>query len=421
MFSGIWDQPMVNQVAFHPRPERPKHLGETFGPIRDGTFNVGDGEKCCYRLFLPSEGHLLHAVVYHFHGNAEVCTNAGIKAEFFHHQGAALLSIDYRGYGWSTGTPSLTKLCADADACFAASQAVLDAAGCGSARRIMWGRSIGATCAVHIASTHAGKVHGLIVESGLMSVKRLPMVSALLPTLGQQLLGDKMGALAAGFGGGVLEMLPEPFATLDKMAAVSCPTLVMHGDKDEIVPIQQGIECYEKCASNQKVLKRWAQAGHNDIILHFDHEWSQEVTALLLRTLDFDNPFPAGAIVEAHSLNAAHMNGLRGPVLGPQGERVRVKFPDPHGEKALKPANLTVVEAPPEPQAPPPDPFPAGTLVETHSLKATQMNGLKGVVIGPQGDRLRIQLEEPHGEKALKPANLKVIDKQDGEEEGTST
>ena len=71
--------------------------------------------------------------------------------------------------------------------------------------------------------------------------------------------------------------------------------------------------------------------------------------------------------------------------------------------------------------APPPDPFPAGTLVETHSLKATQMNGLKGVVIGPQGDRLRIQLEEPHGEKALKPANLKVIDKQDGEEEGTST
>ena len=109
------------------------------------------------------------------------------------------------------------------------------------------------------------------------------MVSALLPTLGQQLLGDKMGALAAGFGGGVLEMLPEPFATLDKMAAVSCPTLVMHGDKDEIVPIQQGIECHEKCASNQKVLKRWAQAGHNDIILHFDHEWSP-----LTQTADID-------------------------------------------------------------------------------------------------------------------------------------
>merc|ERR1719428_1197232 len=107
-------------------------MGKTSGPVRDGTFTVGDGQKVCYRFFLPPQGEPLHAVIYHFHGNAELCTDVGYKAGFFQQHSAAVLSIDYRGYGWSTGTPSLTKLCADADACFDGSQEVLDAAGCGS-------------------------------------------------------------------------------------------------------------------------------------------------------------------------------------------------------------------------------------------------------------------------------------------------
>lgn len=39
----------------------------------------------------------------------------------------------------------------------------------------MFGRSIGATCAVHLAAK-SQKVHGLIVDSGLMSIKQLPTV-----------------------------------------------------------------------------------------------------------------------------------------------------------------------------------------------------------------------------------------------------
>lgn len=42
------------------------------------------------------------------------------------------------------------------------------------AKRVMFGRSIGATCAVHLAKSHT--VHGLIVDSGLMSIKQLPTV-----------------------------------------------------------------------------------------------------------------------------------------------------------------------------------------------------------------------------------------------------
>lgn len=44
----------------------------------------------------------------------------------------------------------------------------------------MFGRSIGATCAVHLAAKQSRKVHGLIVDSGLMSIKQLPTVQMLL-------------------------------------------------------------------------------------------------------------------------------------------------------------------------------------------------------------------------------------------------
>ena len=55
------------------------------------------------------------------------------------------------------------------------------------------------------------------------------------------------------------------------------------------------------------------------------------------QALDFQNDFPSGVLVEAHGLSVAEMNGLRGRVLGPQEERLRVHFPEPSGVKAGSP------------------------------------------------------------------------------------
>eukprot|EP01065_Artemidia_motanka_P036606 TRINITY_DN44572_c0_g1_i1.p1 TRINITY_DN44572_c0_g1~~TRINITY_DN44572_c0_g1_i1.p1 ORF type:complete len:255 (+),score=62.10 TRINITY_DN44572_c0_g1_i1:67-831(+) len=55
--------------------------------------------------------------------------------------------------------------------------------------------------------------------------------------------------------------------------------------------------------------------------------------------------FAAGCEVEVFGLKSTELNGLRGTVKGPQGERVGVKLPPPHGSKALKPANLFIVES----------------------------------------------------------------------------
>lgn len=328
---GIWDNPMILNIAFHPRAETPQFLGATTGPIRDGTFDVRGGDKVSYRLYVPAEASAAKAVVYFFHGNAEICTAMDDVAEMLHGVGAALLSIDYRGYAWGTGKPSLLKLCSDAEDCFAASHQVLEAAGLGAARRVVHGRSIGATCAVHLASVEPDKVHGLIVDSGLMSIKQLPMVQMMGPMLFQQ-------------NPGMWQQLPEPFDTLGKLQRVVCPTLVMHGDQDEIVPIAQAVQCNQQVAAKQKKLQPWVSAGHNNVGMLYESQWRTCIKELLEQAAGYSNPFPVGALVEAHSLSAEHMNGQQGTVVGPQGERIRVKFADPTGEKAIKPDNLKLVE-----------------------------------------------------------------------------
>eukprot|EP00927_Polykrikos_kofoidii_P069143 TRINITY_DN64527_c0_g1_i1.p1 TRINITY_DN64527_c0_g1~~TRINITY_DN64527_c0_g1_i1.p1 ORF type:complete len:438 (-),score=56.62 TRINITY_DN64527_c0_g1_i1:157-1308(-) len=381
---------MVTNIAFHPSRSEPRYMGATSGQIRDGVFEVAGGDSVSYRLYLPAGE--VNTVVYFWHGNAEVCTTVDSVKDIFSDCGAAVLSLDYRGYSWGSGQPSLTKLCGDAEACFAASIPVLEQAGCGAAKRVAMGRSIGATCAVHLAARRASKIHGLIVDSGLMSLKGLPMVAS-------------MGPMVLG-GPEAFQSLSEPFDTLGSMAAISCPTLVMHGKNDEIVPFSQGADCHGRCQSQDKTLKAWELATHNDVCVRYAAEWAAAVTELLAKAATFTEPFPAGALVEAHSLSVQAMNGMQGRVLGPQADRYRISFPDPTGEKALKPSNLNILE---EECMDAVDAFPIGATVEAHSLSNDAFNGLKGSVLGPKGDRVSVEFPEPQGTKALKPANLRIV------------
>lgn len=50
-----------------------------------------------------------------------------------------------------------------------------------------------------------------------------------------------------------------------------------------------------------------------------------------------------------------------------------------------------------------------GAVVETSGLSKDELNGLQGVVVRHQGDRVVVDLPAPYGEKALRPVNLRVI------------
>ena len=274
MSGGIWDMPMVSQMVFPARQSPAQFMDAESGSKRDGLIDIGAGIKIGYRAYIDGDSKA-DCVVLHFHGNAEVCGDADDLAPLFHKTGFALVSIDYRGYGWSTGSPGVTHLTGDADA-------VLDfvvggnvpgvAKGC---RVVCWGRSIGALSATHLAASRPGVVHGLVCDSGLMSIAALPMV--------HQLAGSMLGPQA----GQTLAALPDPMAatfgktTLMKARTLCCPALVIHGDRDDIVPSSQGQDCFNQLGSADKTFERYPMAGHNDVIATNGAGWTAAMAKLL--------------------------------------------------------------------------------------------------------------------------------------------
>ena len=83
----------------------------------------------------------------------------------------------------------------------------------------------------------------------------------------------------------------------------------------------------------------WALAA--DPLSDADPEWCWLNKVEEAPETDTSAAFPIGVVVVAHSLltaNGANLNGVLGTVVGFQGDRVRVQFPD--CERALKPMNL---------------------------------------------------------------------------------
>lgn len=122
--------------------------------------------------------------------------------------------------------------------------------------RILYGRSLGAVSAVHLAAlpNASATIRGLIVESGLVDIKGLPMV--------QQMLNMMMGHQASG----MLALLPEPVGSLKKATKINVPVLIIHGTNDEIIPYQHAQKLLDGCTTApSRHLETVQNGGHNDI------------------------------------------------------------------------------------------------------------------------------------------------------------
>ena len=158
MLAGFWDSPLVGQIAFVPRPAKE---GDGLGDgMTDGSVDVGGGSNA-YRLCAGLPEANRRAVCVYFHGNAEICTDICHGISEFYDAGVAVLSVDYRGYAWSTGQAKMSNLCPDAEKVHAQIPSILDKAGLSGLPVILFGRSLGATCAVHLATTFPGDYAGV--------------------------------------------------------------------------------------------------------------------------------------------------------------------------------------------------------------------------------------------------------------------
>ena len=55
------------------------------------------------------------------------------------------------------------------------------------------------------------------------------------------------------------------FPNIDRIKNITCPLLVIHGTRDEVVPMQHSVELFEACKSINKNKYYVDGAGHNNI------------------------------------------------------------------------------------------------------------------------------------------------------------
>jgi len=148
--------------------------------------------------------------------------------------GSSLLLLDYRGYGKSAGRPTEKGLYADAEAGY---RYLADA----GHKIVIHGESLGSAVAVDLASRRS--CAGLVLEAPFTSTR--DMASRLLPVAGPLLIWS--------------------YNTKSKIGQVRAPLLIMHGDRDEVVPFDLGRALFE-AAPEPKTFWQIPGSGHNDIV-----------------------------------------------------------------------------------------------------------------------------------------------------------
>lgn len=254
------EDPRATSAVFFPRPDMP--CGPEAAGALDHMFDVEPGVRLRLRLF---PGPASAPAILFFHGNGETGRDYDGIADEYRSLPATFAVAEYRGYGPSTGEPSLQTFLADAHRTLDELRALLAAEG-RSGKVVVMGRSLGSAPAVELAAARAEDVSGLIVESGFARI---------VPLL--ELIGVPARRL-----GITEEHGPGSEA---KMARISLPTLIMHAEEDEIIPIGDAELLSAASADPGKVLFRVPRAGHNDISHRAGRAYFDRLRELLARLL----------------------------------------------------------------------------------------------------------------------------------------
>lgn len=148
------------------------------------------------------------------HGNAELIDDWADAFDEPRRWGIGVLLLEYPGYGRSAGRPSEATIFAAMTAArrWAAGDPRIDAT-----RLVAYGRSLGAGPAARLAAD--GGTAALVLESAFTSVRAFAR-----------------RFLAPGW------LVRDPFDNTAALATYRGPLLVLHGDRDEIIPTAHGQE-----------------------------------------------------------------------------------------------------------------------------------------------------------------------------------
>jgi len=244
---------LVDALVYFPDRELygdPAEIGLAF---TDLTIPTEDGERLhgwwIPTRTVPSRGHVLF-----FHGNAGNVSHRLDHARALTAAGLDVLLLDYRGYGRSTGRPHEEGLYRDARG---ARAALVTGGQVDPARLVYMGESLGGAVALNLA----------VEEPPLACVLQSTFTS--LRDIGRHHYPAALAALAG-----------DAYPSLDRIARLQAPVLILHGDVDEIVPVSHA-EALFAAAPEPRRLRIVPGAGHNDLVSAMGASYGTEVAAWL--------------------------------------------------------------------------------------------------------------------------------------------
>jgi len=223
-----------SRLVFHPVKEieySPQELGIEFEEV---FFDAAPGVRL-NGWYVPGSGSSL--TVLFCHGNAGNIGHRLDSISFFHELGLSCFIFDYRGYGESTGKPTEQGTYLDAAAAY---KWLTDERKTDPANVIIFGRSLGASVAAHLASR--ARACGLVLESGFTSYV----------DMGRRLYPYMPVRTFARF----------KYSTMQYIKNVKVPVMIVHSREDEIVPFEFGLQLYEAANQPKKFVE--ISGSHND-------------------------------------------------------------------------------------------------------------------------------------------------------------
>ncbi|MCK5437819.1 MAG: alpha/beta fold hydrolase [Desulfobulbaceae bacterium] len=237
-YSGL-DRPEVLQALFHPRSETKTAVGPS---IIDFEMPVEDSISVGGRFHMAGQDD---PNILFFHGNDEIASDYDTIGRMFVEAGLSFLAVDYRGYGKSGGTPTVTSMMQDAHLILKEIKKRLKAEN-RTGPVIVMGNSLGSASALELSATYPDDIAGIIINSGFAAT--LPFLVAL--DVDVQGLGLTVS---------------DDFGNIRKISKSAQPTLIIHGQHDQLIPPETGEILQSESAARSKQFQIVPGADHNTI------------------------------------------------------------------------------------------------------------------------------------------------------------
>lgn len=203
-----------------------------------------DGETLLAWYLPPADD--TRPVILYFNGNGDSLALQTGRWRRIADAGVGFLAVAYRGYDGSTGVPSEKGLILDGAAGYAWLRKRID-----PARIVIHGFSLGSGVAVQTAAKHP--IRALVLEAPFTAItdvarKHMPFAP--------------------------ISLMRDQYRSHEHIGAVRAPLLIVHGDRDSVVPFVQGRQLFS-LAHKPKTFVRMVGCDHNTLARDglYDHVW----------------------------------------------------------------------------------------------------------------------------------------------------